>query len=942
MDAALGAKLMGWLGSVVLNVIGNRLDATIVTAWKTTVGRLKKSGDASNKLMIALRKALWKAELALCRDCMRSEIFRELSFSDREWLSSHIAILESDLKTVDRSNYVFPLTESFDELSLLVRPGGAAGEHSMERLRERVLSTVQDDENTPAVFREAAKNALLPLMSEYFAAEIKESQQVRSIFETYVLAGVGVTVAEIVTSLQTSADILPRLEYKLDKIISDLAEFRRLRQAQPPRPITQLRKISLRYNPRFSGRQKELTRIRTVFESGQDTLVILSGLGGVGKSQLAREFLHRYDADYDSIIWVRATDHASITFDLLGVVQMLGLSLPEGEPNLVAQAVRAWLDSHSKWLLVFDSADSPQDIEPYLPTSGRGHIIVTTVNPNWAGLGTLVPINVWDPGESLTFLRGRLNRDDVHSSELAVTLGHLPLALEQAAAYIEQTGITVTDYLDRFNRDHKRVWEKGKPASGYPHTVATTWQMSFSAVRETSTDAAKFLEIAAFSAPEIIPYWALRRAPGFLGDEQSDFRVDELIAALRRYSLVQSHDDGLAVHRLIQLVMRDQLSTDETRQTIISAVTWLASVFPRYSPDKPETLHRELLPHVLCVADHAYRLSMSVPDLRRLVADAGLFLADYGQFGEAVRVMRMVVRQAETEYGADSHEITVALSGLGAALRGAGEVREAMMVQERALDILRRSSILDISDLVGALVNLGMVQKAAGNLDLAEKYYVEALKLCETPPTKSNPIYASTLNNLAALLEVKGNLKGARDYFQKALSIATEAYGADHPFVARIAASLSSVETDLGRREEGIRLATFAHQILVRAYGHKHHLVAGTANNLGAALAKTGRYFEAEKWIREALDIYEALYGPKHRVVAGIAVNLAFIMAQLGKREASRALLQRGLAISMEVNGPTHPVTVTYERLLRSGLDIGPKKKGGSGPSTGKRSRKPK
>jgi hypothetical protein len=204
-------------------------------------------------------------------------------------------------------------------------------------------------------------------------------------------------------------------------------------------------------NPNFTGRADLLDQLHQRLSPGQAAAVIqvqaqaLHGLGGVGKTQLALEYAHRHKGDYDLIWWVAAEPPAAIPGQLAALARRLGL--PEAAEH--AETVQALWDAlrqRDRWLLVFDNAEHPSDLRPWWPPDA-GRVLVTSRNPTWTGLAATVPLDVLPRAEAVAFLQHRLGRDDPALDQLAETLGELPLALEQAAAYLEETAGSPSGYL---------------------------------------------------------------------------------------------------------------------------------------------------------------------------------------------------------------------------------------------------------------------------------------------------------------------------------------------------------------------------------------------------------------------------------------------------------------------------------------------------------------
>jgi len=320
-------------------------------------------------------------------------------------------------------------------------------------------------------------------------------------------------------------------------------------------------------NPHFTGRGDLLNQLRGRLRAGEGTLVVqaLYGLGGVGKSQLAMEFAHRFAADYDIVWWIDAEQPVLIAGQVAGLARKL--NLPAG--GTVAETVEvvlAELRSRSRWLLVFDNAERPQDIAGYRP-DGSGHVLVTSRSPGWGVLGGRLEVDVLTRSETVGLLQQRIPElDPGLADRLAAELGDLPLAAAQAAAYLEQTGLPPGDYLRRFRSRRVSLLAKGD-VLGYQGRLDTAWTLSLERLRADSPAAVQLLQLAAFLAPEPIPLCLFADNPMLLMEplrtvaDEDD--LDDAVGAMVAFSLARRQLESFQLHRLVQAVIRHQLSADQ-------------------------------------------------------------------------------------------------------------------------------------------------------------------------------------------------------------------------------------------------------------------------------------------------------------------------------------------------------------------------------------------
>jgi NB-ARC domain len=215
--------------------------------------------------------------------------------------------------------------------------------------------------------------------------------------------------------------------------------------------------------------------------------VVLTGLGGVGKTSLAVEYVYRQRADYDLVWWVNGEQPASLLAGLAALAGQLGLAA-DAPQEARAAALRGWLERHQRWLLVLDNFDDPQTVVELLPRSATGQVVITSrTGVGWEPLASMLPVEVLAPTDAAGLLLTRTREigpaAEAAATTLAATLGGLPLALEQAGAYVASTGtVTLAVYAELFATRALELLKRGQPL-GYQHTVATTWSLALQTLR---------------------------------------------------------------------------------------------------------------------------------------------------------------------------------------------------------------------------------------------------------------------------------------------------------------------------------------------------------------------------------------------------------------------------------------------------------------------------
>jgi tetratricopeptide (TPR) repeat protein len=637
-------------------------------------------------------------------------------------------------------------------------------------------------------------------------------------------------------------------------------------------------------NPNFVGRDALLDQIhQTLTSKNAAALTAIHGMGGVGKTQLAAEYAYDHAGDYQVVWWIKSEEPAALASDYAALAEQLNLpQKQERDQTVIVAAVGEWLNHNGAWLLIFDNARRKEDLRNWLPQNRAGHMVITSRDPNWGGVAKPLEVEVLTRDDAVRFLLLRTGQDDAEAARLlAEALGDLPLALEQAGAYIETTGKPISEYLALFKTRHSELLQRGKP-DDYPDTVATTWEISFQAAQQESPAAAGLLNVCAFLAPDDIPIAALRKGkddlPDLLAETVADeLRFDEAVAALRRYSLIERSDDGLFVHRLVQMVARDRLLDKERLISAEAAVRVVDDAFPFDSDDVRTWPDCErLLPHALAASEFGEELRLAPKATGRLLNQMGGYYQGRGRYTEAKRGFEHAIKIGEAAFEPDDTHVATYITNLGGVLQDLGDLPAARKCHERALRIGEASLGADHPTIASYVANLGTVLQDLGDLAAAQHCYERALRINETAFGPDHPSVATYVNNLGIVLRDLGDLPAARQYLERALRIDEAAFGPDHPQVAIC------------------------------------------ASNLGVVLKALGDLASARQSYERALRIDEAAFGPDHPNVAIRVCNLGVLLHDLGDPDGARQCFERALRILRKFLGDDHPKTVFVRDKLES------------------------
>ena len=687
--------------------------------------------------------------------------------------------------------------------------------------------------------------------------------------------------------------------------------------------------VPYRRNSFFTGREEVLSTLRqTLTAAGVAALaqpLALSGLGGIGKTQTAVEYAYRFAGQYQAALWVRADTRETLVADFLGVARLLDLpEKDEQDSSRAAAAVRRWLAATHGWLLIFDNVEDLALVGEFSPGEGPGHILLTTRTQVTGTFAQRIDLEEMFAEEGALFLlrrAGIVKRDAgfadippgalVEAKEIAELLDGLPLALEQAGAYIEGTGCSLTDYLSSYRT--RRVgllsWHKWV-RTDHPEPVATTWSLSFEKVEQQSPAAADLLRLCAFLEPSAIPEEILTDgSPGLgpaLDQAVSDpVGLDEAYRELRKFSLLRRDQQAklLTVHRLVQAVLRENMDGEAQRQWAARAIGAVSRTFPDSEAVALWPRAERCLPQAhacLALLDEGGSVSL---DAAHLFNQAGLFLLEHAQYSAAELFLRKAVGVRTVLEGAEHPDVAESLNDLGAVYLYQGLYALAEPLLRRALLIKERTQGQEHPDVAVAINNVAMLCYYQKKYSDAEPLFQRALALWSQLQGADHSNVARTTNNLALLYFAQGRYAEAEPLFQRALATWERTQGQEHPDVGRTLNNLAKLYRDQGRHAEAEPLFQRARSIREKTLGPDHPDVAQTLSDLAKLYADQGRYAEAEPLYQLALDVREQALGPAHPSMVEVLENYATLLRQVGRADEAEKLVAQAHSIPQGAGG---------------------------------------
>lgn len=487
------------------------------------------------------------------------------------------------------------------------------------------------------------------------------------------------------------------------------AELYRAASQAPPK----IHNLPFPQNPFFTGREAQLVRLNQLLrDNGSVAIsqsVSISGLGGIGKTQLALEYAHRsYPSIYRAVFWVNAADEATLQESYNDLARLLELQERNERESDQHVLVKQWLERHTDWLLIMDNADDLELARSFFPKanqkhkSRQGHILLTTRSHIVGNIvANQIEIDKMEPDEGLSFLLRRTNKlgADTNVREAVAMLvelldGH-PLALDQAGAYIEETGVSFTEYVARYQKERRYLLNRRKSQvskySDHPEPLAMTFELCFQRAREWHPLATDILSFCAFLQPDAIPEEFFQHADGF---RLSTVEFDDAIAVLYRFSLIKrnTQEKTFSLHRLVQDVLTDGMLPDLQKQFRWRVVQALNAAFPKNSfvlwRQRWQT--ERFLPHIMLCAMWTDDELTPTLEIANFFDRVTAFCLKQHLLSAAEWLLVRVISIYEQYLGVE-HPMTVsALSSLAFNYQGQGKYEQAEALFQHVINILEQ------------------------------------------------------------------------------------------------------------------------------------------------------------------------------------------------------------------------------------------------------------
>ncbi|WP_030153635.1 FxSxx-COOH system tetratricopeptide repeat protein [Streptomyces sp. NRRL S-244] len=831
------------------------------------------------------------------------------------------------------------------------RPWAVWIAHRLEEHGHRVALARWDPRSTPGLapalddLARSGSRVLLILSERYFSAAAHTDEEWNTALRTVTdahpdrFAAVCLTDAPLPSAVavlektdlwgldayEAEYRVLRRLELPTDRIGAETGR----RGPRFPNDPPEIWGRVPRRNPRFTGRNDVIGRLRAALAEappGASTVTLL-GLSGVGKTQVATEYAYRFASEYDVVWWVPAEDRPTLRERLADLAPAMGL--PRGAGSYGEQ-IRAVLEAlrrgspYSRWLVVFDGCDNPDDLTDLLP-SGAGDVIITSRNREWASRHTsLLEVPLYARPESITFIRRRARRlTGEEADQLAEALEDYPLALDQTAGWLADSPLTVGDYLALLQRrlDSR---EAVTVSDDYPLPFPTALAILLNNVRENFPDALALLRLFVFFAPGPVPLRLLREFPAADVPEQLAGLINDQIrwnAALNKlvqFSVVRLEYSDLSVeegggletvqlHRMVHGIVRENLSEDEAEPLSRAVRQVLAAADPgRPSDSRLWPRYAELIPHL----ESSGVLTSSNPRIQTFLLHCLRYLILAGEYRTCLRLAERTDAEWRTMLGDDHDQVRELSYHYGGALRMLGHFKRAETLAKSVADrLLAERGDRDLETLratstyAGVLLSTAKFDQARELLEHAFARYRELLG--EDDSTTLN-----AENNVAVALRLLGRYQEAydadldtlrrRERVLRVRHIATLSSGIGCAMGLRL---MGRYREALARQEQGLKLNS---QVL----GLNHPQTLRAEHNLGMCLRRSGDIPGAGARLRSVLERSTRVFGAEFPWTLMVASDYATYLREYGDIGEARRISEEVVRGYQTQLGLAHPYSI--------------------------------
>ena len=650
-------------------------------------------------------------------------------------------------------------------------------------------------------------------------------------------------------------------------------------------------------------------------------------MGGIGKTQIALEYVYTNKSTYNRIYWITAIDQASLVSGYRDIAKSVALKIePDSDHLEIAKRVLHWLSRDQSWLLVIDNLDNIKVADGLLPENGpQTHTLITTRNPNSAGIpaeGLEVPL--LDTDDAIDLLSTLSNIEILPDSseykearQIVTMLDHLPLAIEHAGAYVREAAGDFATFLQDYEQNQRDLHQWVPQGNRqYPHSVATTWSMSFNLVRTNHTQAADLFRLFAFLNPDgILIDFLISGAKAIDNDDlrqliSNRIEMAKALIELEKFSLLRWDRIGksMMVHRLVQRVVRDEMSNEDLKTFCTMAVDVCGQSFPlEWNNDTRHTCRTyfgQVIGPLLAVN------SIRTEKLADIMERVGKFLFYDGKYADSAILLMQVIELRTEIFGADHPSNLTSMVNLAATYWQQGRMTAAGKLHREIFE--KRKYILgeDHPDTLTAMNDLAMTYRQEGRITETVELLQEVVNKMKNILGDDHPDTLTAMNDLAVTYRRQGLLTEAARLQEDVLERRKRVIGDDHPVTLINIGNLAWTYWLQGRTAEALILQEEAVNKMKKILGDDHPDTLTNMHNLALTYQQQGRSADAVKLQEEVLEKRKRIIGDDHPATLTSIGNLAYTYWQQGRATEAATLQVEVVKKMKEVLGDDDPETL--------------------------------
>jgi tetratricopeptide (TPR) repeat protein len=726
-------------------------------------------------------------------------------------------------------------------------------------------------------------------------------------------------------------------------------------------------KIPLLQKPKpnllFVGRKDVLDKLQKIFVPCADSKLmsrhscLLWGTGGIGKTQICLKFIEEISGRLSHVFWVDASSVESITMSLRGIssISAAQASCLDGSVESVLQ----WMSGiQEEWLIVFDNADDPpvHVVDRFIPAGNRGNILITSRNRSMGrviSFENVIEINEMEEADAITLLlkASCLDASAEHmkvAKDIVTELGCMPLAVDQAGAYIEAGRCSIDKYLQQFSLHRQTLMSDAtfRGASNYDRTVYGTWDLSFNEIKRRASGqssagdiqaahaAILILQICAFyhhsgiskdifrsAAEEYKEYIALdEKLPLAMSlldrtllaldnnGHWDEFIFGQGIAVLLSFSLMKrdKSSEMWSVHPLVHCWSREQISKSEQQRMYEMGSTILCCAISQKLSSHNFKLRGLIFSHIRANELHRSQMGLTKKYYDDEWHNFMFVLGEFGDLKHAEKLGIQMLDMRKKVLGAEHPHTLCGIENLAVIYSRQGKWNEAEQLELQVLDMRKKLFGTEHPDTIISMGNLAYTYLNQGKWDEAEQLDVQVLEMRKKLFGAEHPVTLLSMANISRRYIHQGNFSGAEQLNVQVLDMRKKILGAEHPETIVSMEYLAHIYLSQGKWNEAEQLQDQVLDMRKKLFGAEHPDTLRSMGNLSKTYAEKGNFNEAEQLMIQVLDKRKKLLGAEHLDTLGSIGNLANIYSRQGKWNEAEQLEVRVLDMGMKLLGAGH------------------------------------